>query len=82
MKQTIIDCKPIADKYGISEDEVKNIYRYTFEFIHNTASSFDFSTLTDDEIDQLKTSFQLPGLGKLYLDRKKLNKYREQWTKT
>ena len=81
MKQTRFDGKLIAEKYGISEDEVQNIYRYTFEFIHNTASSFDFSVLTDDELDKMKTSFQLPGLGKLYLDRTKLNKYREKWKK-
>lgn len=81
MRQTRFDGKPIAEKYGISEDEVQNIYRYTFEFIHNTASSFDFSVLTDDELDKMKTSFQLPGLGKLYLDRIKLNKYREKWKK-
>lgn len=81
MKQTIVDCKAIANKYGISEGEVENIYKCTFEFIHNIASSFDFTVLTDDEIDKLKTSFQIPGLGKLYLDRKKLNKYRERWKK-
>ena len=81
MRQTRFDGKSIAEKYGISEDEVQNIYRYTFEFIHNTASSFDFSVLTDDELDKMKTSFQLPGLGKLYLDRIKLNKYREKWKK-
>lgn len=81
MGATKLDFKKIADKYGISKDEVQHIYFDTFEFIHNTISSLDYTDLTDEELNSIKSSFQLPGLGKLYLDKDKVKKLAKLWKK-
>lgn len=81
MRTTTLDCSKIAKKYDVTEDEVWNIYHDTFEFIHNTASSFDFTTLTDSDLDNMRTSFQIPGLGKLFLNRDRLHRFLKKWKK-
>ncbi len=74
MDVTEIDYQKIADMYGVSKEEVKNIYYDTFEFIRNTINSLDIPSKSDDEIDELKSSFVIPGLGRLYLDKEKAKK--------
>lgn len=71
MKATLPD-KSIAEKYGISPKELNNIYRDIFAFIKEKIISLDFTGISEEEFKKLKTSFMLPGLGKLGADYKRV----------
>ena len=81
MNITEVDFQKIADKYGMSKGDIRNIYYDTFEFIYKTISSLEYTEMSDEELDAMKTSFNIPGLGKLYLDRKTIKKFAEIWKK-
>lgn len=81
MDVTEVNFQQIADKYGITKDDVKNIYYDTFQFIHDTISSLDYVEMSDEQLNAIKTSFNLPGFGKLYLDKKLIEKFAKVWKK-
>lgn len=79
MDVTKVDFQKIADKYGMTKGDIKNIYYDTFEFIYKTISSLEYTKMSDEELNAIKTSFNLPGLGKLYLDKHLVKKFAKVW---
>jgi len=79
MNATRLDARPIAEKYGITEKEVCDIYESVFQFIHNKIKETDYIAAVQD--DTIRTSFQIPNLGKLYCDKDKTIKYLKKWKK-
>lgn len=81
MDVTKVDFQKIADKYGMTKGDIKNIYYDTFEFIYKTISSLEYTQMSYEELNAIKTSFNLPGLGKLYLDKPLVKKFAKVWKK-
>jgi len=61
--------KEIANDLGLSESDVKDVFKYTWEFIRNKIESLPLKgDLTEEEFNKLKTTFMLPEIGKLGCD--------------
>lgn len=81
MKTTDLDYKVIADEFGVTPNDVRNIYYDTFEFIAKHMASFNIHELGPNHMIENKTSFSIPGMGKLYMDDKLIKLYKEIWKK-
>lgn len=59
--------KEVADSLGYDERIVKEVFYYTFDFIKNKIEELELkdTNYTEDEFRKLRTSFNLPRLGKL-----------------
>lgn len=58
----------LALKHGISAEEAELIIQSPYEFIRETTKELDFAdNLTNDELDAMKTNFNLPAIGKLHM---------------
>lgn len=58
--------KEIANDLGLNESDVKDVFKYTWEFIRNKIEDLPLkSDLTEEEFNKLKTTFVLPEIGKL-----------------
>lgn len=67
--------KEVADSLGYDEEVVKDVFMKTFEFIKMKIEELPLKTeMTEDEFNKLKTSFNLPKLGKFGCDYKTYNK--------
>ena len=67
MKASLPDYN-LAEKHGITVRELNDIYRDLFLFIKEHIVSLNFTDISEDEFQQMRTSFMLPGLGKLGTD--------------
>lgn len=58
--------KEIANDLGLNESDVKDVFKYTWEFIRSKIEDLPLkSDLTEEEFNKLKTTFVLPEIGKL-----------------
>ena len=65
----------IASDTGVSYKEVEEIYLSTFKMIRSTVNALPIKQLeTKKEITALKTNFNIPKLGKMYLNINKVMK--------
>jgi len=59
--------KEIAKETGLSVETVKSILNSPYEFIRETTGAMEIDRdLTTEEFNELKTNFNIPGIGKLY----------------
>lgn len=77
MKSSLPD-KSIAKKHGISERELVQIYRNMFDFIKSKIVVLDLGNITEDEFYAERTSFMIPGIGKLGTDFKRIEYLRNK----
>jgi len=62
-----IKIKEIADKHGLTVDEVKEIVLSPTKFIQEKSKGIIFEDgLTREEFDKKKKNFNIPAIGKLY----------------
>ena len=62
-----IKIKEIADKHGLTVDEVKEIVSSPTKFIQEKSKDITFEDgLTREEFDKKKKNFNIPAIGKLY----------------
>jgi len=62
-----IKAKEIADKYGLTIEEMKKIINAPYSFIHKKSKEIEFEDgMTREEFDSKKKNFNIPALGKLY----------------
>lgn len=62
-----IKAKELADKHGITIDEMKKIIASPYSFIAKKTRELEFEDeLTKEEFDKKKSNFNIPSLGKLY----------------
>lgn len=66
MATTKPNVKEIAEKYQVSPKEVLDIYYSVFEFIRKHINKINFNDITEEEFKKMKTSFTVPGLGRLH----------------
>tara|TARA_R110002020_G_scaffold200054_2_gene402092 strand:- start:9177 stop:9440 length:264 start_codon:yes stop_codon:yes gene_type:complete len=62
-----IKAQEIADKHGLTLEEVKSIITAPYSFIAETTRELVFEDgLTKEEFAEKKTNFNIPSIGKLY----------------
>lgn len=62
-----IKVEEMADKYGLTVEEVKSIISTLYSFIAEKTRALTFEDgLTREEFDKKKTNFNIPSIGKLY----------------
>ena len=60
----------LAVKYGITAEEAELIVQTPYEFIRDTTKELDFvDGLSNDELEEMKTNFNLPAIGKLHMSK-------------
>lgn len=80
MAVTKINPEPIAKEFGVSEEMVNDIYKFVFKFIHDRAAEVDWIENYDNTAN-IKSSFVIPELGKLYLSKERMTKRLKEWKK-
>lgn len=59
--------KELENTYNLSREEVLEIINSPFSFIRGITKNLNFETVdTEDELNSLKTNFNIPRIGKLY----------------
>lgn len=57
----------LSKELDLTDEEILNAYKAYWRFIHDKAGSIDFQNIkSKDEFEKIKTSFNIPNLGKLY----------------
>lgn len=65
----------VAKELGLDPKVVKAAYQSQWQFIRNTIEALPLKgELSEEEFSQLRTSFNLPSLGKLYTTSEKVKK--------
>lgn len=65
----------VAKELGIAPEVVKAAYQSQWQFIRNTIEALPLKEeLSEEEFSQLRTSFNLPSLGKIYTTHEKIQK--------
>lgn len=57
---------------------VQMVYSSYWSFVREYASSLPLKEITEDELDTLTTNFNVPYIGKLYVNGDKVRKYIKQ----
>ena len=60
-------------KYHLRDSEIKEIVESQFRFTYDKIKSLDL----EEDVEELKTNFIFKYLGKLYIDKKQLNKKKD-----
>lgn len=69
----------VAAEVGIPVEVVKEAYQSQWQFIRNTVEALPLKEeLSEEEFNKLRTSFNIPSLGKLYTTRDKILKIRRR----
>lgn len=69
----------VAIETNQPEAKVEVIYRTYWKFIRDVFENLDFNSInTKEEFDKLKTSINLPSLGKIGIKWEKIEKYRKR----
>lgn len=69
--------KQTARKLCLDTAVVESVYRSYWKFIHEYISNIqDVVNLSKEELNTLNTNFNIPYLGKLYIDYEKIQKYK------
>jgi hypothetical protein len=73
--------KEIADKYNLPIEVIKTAYEYYYSFIREKISELPLKGSIED-LDNIKTSFNIPSIGKLYCNKNKLNKIKDVYDRS
>lgn len=61
--------KKVAKDFNLDSEEVEKLYKELWNFIKEKIENLPLKeTLTEEEFNKLRTSFNIPSLGKLYCD--------------
>lgn len=75
----------ILHKVGLNNNlrdiEVKEIYESQFKFIFETIRKLELFEGDDEDLENLKTNFQIKYLGKLFINKERIKKLKETWKK-
>lgn len=80
MKKSVLDSalKQASRELCVNYRTVEEIYRSYWKFIHDTISDLPLRTEELDNIDSLTTNFNIPFIGKLYTNKDRILKYKNQ----
>ena len=68
----------VSRKLSVDQKLVEAVYRSYWLFIKTQISSDSLKEISEEEFDSLTTNFNLPYLGKLYVEYYKIEKYKRQ----
>ena len=67
-----------ARELSVDQKLVELVYKSYWYFIKEHISSLSLKDISQEEFDSTVTNFNLPYIGKLYVDYEKIEKYRRQ----
>ena len=67
-----------ARNLSISPKVAEQVYKSYWGFIRDYVDNLHIRTLTEEEFKQQTTNFNIPYIGKLYVDYDKIRKYQRQ----
>ena len=70
--------KKVARKHCVDQKLVEDIYKSYWLFIKTQVSSVALKEISEEEFNSTDTNFNLPYLGKLYVEYEKIEKYKRQ----
>ena len=68
--QSIIE--QVSTKHNLPKEVVLVAYRSYWEFIKQTIQELNFKDITEEEFNNMRTNFNIPSIGKLYVTWDKL----------
>ena len=66
--------KDTSTETGVSIEEVNKIYTEPYKIMRDTICKIDLNGKTEEDLDGIKSNFNMPKLFKLYVDKWLLNK--------
>ena len=73
--------KQVARNLNISHKLAETVYRSYWSFIRDYVENLHIRTLNKEEFKEVTTNFNIPYIGKLYVDYDKIEKYKRQLKK-
>ena len=74
--------KELADKYGLTFEQVKEIIDSPYKFIRNKTKEIELDdNLSKEEFEKIKTNFNIPAICKLYASHYIYNKIQKNNSK-
>ena len=70
--------KQAARNLSISPKLAELVYRSYWGFIRDYVENLHIRTLSEEEFKEVTTNFNIPYIGKLYVDYDKIEKYKRQ----
>ena len=67
-----------ARKLSVDQKLVEDVYRSYWNFIKTRVSSVSLKEISEEEFSLLDINFNLPLLGKLYVEYSKIERYRKR----
>ena len=62
----------VSTSYNLPKEVVLVAYRSYWEFIKQTIQELNFKDITEEEFNTMRTNFNIPSIGKLYVTWDKL----------
>lgn len=70
--------KRVARDLQVDEKLVESVYKSYWKFIRNHISGIPMKELSEEELSSYDTNFNIPYIGKLYMDDTKIKNYKKQ----
>lgn len=68
--------KKTSRTFGVKQKLVEQIYKSYWGFIRNQIEGLKFEEMSKQEFDSIAHNFNIPYIGKLYVDYEKIEKYK------
>ena len=68
--------RKVSRNLSVDRSLVESVYKSYWRFIKETISENRLSEMTEEEFDSLSINFNIPRLGKLFVEYEKIEKYR------
>lgn len=68
--------RKVSRNLSVDRSLVESVYKSYWKFIKETISEHRLSEMTEEEFDSLSANFNIPRLGKLFVEYEKIEKYR------
>ena len=70
--------KRVSRNLSVDQKLVEDVYKSYWNFIKTTISSVSLKEISEEEFNSTDLNFNLPYLGKLYVEYEKIEKFRRQ----
>lgn len=76
MRRSTIDFNKIGKRHDVPAYIAQEIWMSVFRFIREKMATYDFVTMSDEDLEKLNADFIIPGFGMLRLNRKRVRTWR------
>ena len=70
--------KRVSRKLSVDQKLVEDVYKSYWNFIKTTVSSVPLKEISEEDFNSIALNFNLPYLGKLYVEYSKIERYRKR----